>query len=423
MISSAEFAIAEVFAWEALDSRGTPTVASRVHLAGGGVGRAVVPSGASTGRFEARELRDGERRFGGSGVRMAVGNVTQILRPAVLGIDARDQRKVDDVLRGADDDPDLGTIGSNATLAVSIANALAAADGTGTPLWHRRDDAPAQLPTPMIQVVSGGAHAGRMIDIQDILAIPVDAGSFAEAIEVVDRVRRAARELGSSHGALAHLVGDEGGLALPFATNHDALRLVADAIVAAGLDGRAELAIDVAANQLATGDGRYELSLEGRILERDDWIEELASWVDEFPIASIEDPLADDDWSGWVQISQRLGAIQLVGDDLFATDQDRLRRGIQGGIANAVLVKPNQRGTLSDAEQVIETARAAGYTTILSARSGESEDFWLADLSVRWSTGQIKVGALARSERTAKWNRLLELEADPAIATTYPRRA
>ena len=412
-----EFTISDVIAWEALDSRGQPTVACRVTLRGGAVGRAIVPAGASTGRYEALELRDGDERHGGRGVRRAVDVVRTVLGPAVLGMDATDALSIDVVLRGAEPPPGVAVIGSNATLAVSVATALGAAAARHVSLWRSLDgSADPLLPMPMIQILSGGVHAGRVIDLQDILIIPTGAETFAEAIEMASRVRRAAVVLAAERGPIAHLVGDEGGLALPFPSNRAAVEFVAKAIEEAGLIDDARIAIDVAANQLQLPDRRYRLDTEDRTLDAGEWIDELAAWAAGLPIASIEDPLGDDDWEGWREASARLGRVQIVGDDLFATDPVRLGRGIRENVANAVLVKPNQRGTLSEAADVMRSALGVGYRTIVSARSGETEDTWLADLAVGWRAGQIKVGSLTRSERTAKWNRLLEIESTESRA-------
>ncbi len=418
----ADLEVREVVAWEALDSRGNPTVACRVVLAGGATGRAIVPAGASTGQFEAVELRDGGERHDGMGVRRAVRTVVTALRPRVVGLDASDTGAIDAALASASPLEGMALTGSNATLAVSVATAVAAAAATRQPLWRLvGGTARPLLPLPMIQVLSGGIHAGRVIDLQDILVIPTGAATFAEAIDLVSRVRRVAIALAADRGAVAHLVGDEGGLALPFASNRAAVEFVARAISRAGLDGRVWIAMDVAANQLRLPNGQYRLATESRTLEALEWVAELATWVRELPILSIEDPLGDDDWDVWRPASSALGTVQLVGDDLFATDATRLARGVREGIANAVLIKPNQRGTLSEAAMVLRNAQAAGYKTIASARSGETEDAWLADLAVGWQAGQIKVGSLTRSERTAKWNRLLEIEAtEPAAVLARP---
>lgn len=410
---SAKLEIANVEAWEALDSRGNPTIACRVTLAGGGIGRAIVPAGASTGRHEAREWRDGGERMAGLGVRGAVEMIETHIRPTVVGCDTSVQATVDGLLRTIAPPPDRGYLGSNTTLAVSVAAARAGADGLGIPLWSHLDrgEGTPLLPMPMIQILAGGVHAGRVIDLQDVLVIPTAAGRFAEAIEMVWRVRAAAIADANIGGHAVQLVGDEGGLAIPFRSNRAAVEFVARAIDHAGLEGDVGIAIDVAAGQLVDETGSYQLSTEGRTLNRDEWIGELGSWVTELPLISIEDPLDDDDWEGWQHACAALQVAQLVGDDLFVTDLARVERGLLERAATCVLVKPNQCGTLTEAAVVVQVAQEAGLRTVVSARSGESEDDWLADLAVGWRAGQVKVGSLTRSDRTAKWNRLLELEA------------
>jgi enolase len=415
--------IADVFAWQALDSRGTPTVAVEMTLANGARGRVVVPSGASTGRHEARELRDGGERFGGRGVTRAVANAGGALAKAVHGLDAGDQPAVDAALRAADPDPALGGVGANAVLAVSIATARAAAAAAREPLYRFVAEGGAPLlPLPMVNVLSGGAHAGRAVDVQDFLVVPVGARTFAEAITIAWHVRAgtaaAAREAG--HGVA--LVADEGGLGLTLPSNRAALELLAAGIERAGYRPGvdAAIAIDVAATQFfdpASGD--YHLAAEDRRIGAAALVAELGGWRSEFPIVSIEDVLAEDDWTGWTRAHTVLGDLQLLGDDLFCTNPDRLRRGVSENAANAVLVKPNQNGTLSGALDVVRRAQAAGWAPVVSARSGETEDDWLADLAVGWRAGQIKVGSTMRSERTAKWNRLLEIEARLGDAAEY----
>jgi enolase len=406
--------VVEVFGWEALDSRGRPTVACRARLAGGAEGHAIAPSGASTGRYEARELRDEDERFGGSGVRNAVRNVNQVLAPAVVGMDAIDRAAVDDAMASLDGTAELGRLGANSVLAVSVAVTVAGAGGLGRPLWQVLDggDEPL-LPMPMVNIMSGGAHARHALDIQDVLAVPVGAGSFAQAIEWVWRVRRATAELLDARGGSSALVADEGGLAGRLITNEEALALVTEGIARAGFEPGDEvaLAVDIAANQIFDG-AAYLLELEGRRFDSRGWLSELEAWCERYPVVSLEDVLAEDDWAGWRASGAALGrGRQLLGDDLFATRLDRVRRGIADGVANAVLVKPNQAGTVTRAEAVLRAAQSAGYATVVSARSGDTEDSWLADLAVGWRSGQIKVGSTTRSERTAKWNRLLEIEA------------
>ncbi|WP_433028367.1 phosphopyruvate hydratase [Actinomycetospora sp. CA-053990] len=417
-------AIAELHAWEALDSRGRPTVAAEVVLAGGARGRATVPSGASTGRHEARELRDGGTRYGGYGVRAAVANVTGELADAVRGLDATDQLGVDRGLREADGTDDLGRLGANAVLAVSVGSAVAVAAAQGLALHAAVAEPGARplLPLPMVNIISGGAHAGRTLDVQDFLAVPLAAGSFAEAIEWCARVRAGTAEVLADRGLPVALVADEGGLGPVLPDNRSALDVLVAGIERAGLQPGTEvgIAVDVAATQFATGEGQYTLAAEGgRVLDAAGLVDELASWCERYPIVSIEDALAEDDWVGWTRATQVLRGRQLLGDDLFVSDPARLERGIEEGVANAVLVKPNQIGTLTDARAVVRRAHEAGYTTVLSARSGETEDDWLADLAVGWRTGQIKVGSTTRSERTAKWNRLLQLESQLGEGADY----
>jgi enolase len=415
-VTGAPSPLDRVHAWEALDSRGNPTVGCSVWLAGAR-GTAIVPAGASTGGHEAREARDGGARFGGRGVRGAVAAVLGELADAVCDGTAFDQRSLDARMRAVDGTPDLSRLGANAVLGVSLAFAAASARAAGLELYEAaavEPGSPPLLPLPMINVVSGGAHADGAVDIQDILAVPVRAASFAEAIELVAAARQGTVDEARARGHDVSLVADEGGLAPRLARNREAIELVVLGIERAGLRAGADLAIaiDVAANQIAAGDG-YDLRSEGRHVDARAWADEVASWLGDYPVVSIEDPLAEDDWPGWTRLTERIGErVQLLGDDLFATSPERLRRGIDGGVANAVLVKPNQIGTLSDALDVTRTAQFAGYRTVLSARSGDSEDGWLADLAIAWRTGQIKVGSLVRSERTAKWNRLLQIESE-----------
>jgi enolase len=406
--------VAEIVAWEALDSRGRPTVACYVRLVGGGEGRAVVPSGASTGGYEAHELRDREERYDGYGTRNAVRNLNEVLAPVVVGMDAVDRAGADTIMEELDGTADLRRLGANAVLALSVALTVAAANGLGRPLWQVLDGGTEPLlPLPMVNILSGGAHARQALDIQDVLAVPVGADNFAQAIEWASRVRSATAQLLDARGGSSALVADEGGLAAALATNEAALALVTDGIGRAGLvpGDQVALAVDVAANQIFEG-GAYQLKVEGRTLGARAWVEELARWRERYPIVSLEDVLAEDDWTGWHDAGALMeGQGQLVGDDLFATQLSRLNRGITDGAANAILVKPNQAGSVTRAEGVLRAAQGAGFGTIVSARSGDTEDSWLADLAVGWRSGQIKVGSTTRSERTAKWNRLLEIEA------------
>jgi enolase len=418
--------IERVVAWEALDSRGTPTVACAIRTESGAEGEAVVPSGASTGAHEADERRDGGERYAGKGVRDAVAAFRAEIEPALVGRDALDQAGVDSALRALDGTPNLSRLGANAVLAASVACAIGAARSMGLPLWRALcPDLPPLLPLPMVNVISGGAHAGGLVDVQDFLVVPVGAATFAEAIEWASRVRAASAAVLRTRGYEVALVADEGGLAAPLPSNRAALDVLLEGIERSGLEPGTEVAIavDVAATQLLTDD-TYVLASENRRLRAGELVDEVAAWVDDYPIVSIEDAVGEDDMDGWRLATARLaGRIQLLGDDLFVTSPTRLRTGISEGIANAVLVKPNQVGTLTEARQVVVLAQEAGYATVLSARSGETEDSWLADLAVGWRTGQLKVGSTTRSERTAKWNRLLRIESEYPAATFAGRGA
>lgn len=421
---SSSTTIRNIFAWQAFDSRGTPTVAVEVTLSGGATADAIVPSGASTGSHEARELRDGGDRYAGRGVTHAVSHANNELAEAVRGLDATDQAAVDAALRQADGTAALSRLGANAVLAVSVATARAAAAGCGMPLYQFVAGAGERplLPLPMVNIISGGAHAGRSIDVQDFLVVPLGAQSFAAAIEMAWRVRAGTADVLSEAGHPVALVADEGGLGPVLPSNRCALEMVTAGIERAGLvpGVDAAIAIDVAATQLFDpADGNYDLVTEDRRASATEWVAEVTSWCAQFPIVSIEDVLAENDWQHWQLAAQSLTPMQLVGDDLFCTDVERVNRGIRDRVANAVLVKPNQVGTLSDARRVVDLARHADMATVLSARSGETEDTWLADLAVGWRTGQIKVGSTMRSERTAKWNRLLGIEARLGTQADY----
>jgi enolase len=414
-----ERCIESVLAFEALDSRGTPTVACVIALEGGAQACATVPAGASTGRHEARERRDGGERYGGRGVRKAVAAVNGEIAASLRGRDAADQAVIDAALRDLDGDPALARLGANAILAASVACALAAAEAARTPLWRLlAPDSPPLLPRPMVNVLSGGAHAGRAVDIQDVLVIPLAARTFGEAIEHAALVRAGAAAELRERGHETALVADEGGLAASLASNEEALEIASRGIERAGI--AAALALDVAATQLVDGDG-YRLAREDRRLDGAGMAHEIAGWARRYPLVSIEDPLGEDDWAAWRLVTDLLGTdVQLLGDDLFATSPERLAHGIEAGVANALLVKPNQAGTLSDARAALELAQREGYATVVSARSGDSEDAWLADVAVGWRSGQIKVGSTQRSERTAKWNRLLRIEAERPDAELAP---
>lgn len=405
--------ITRVAAWESLDSRGTPTVSAKIWLADGSRGQAMVPSGASTGAAEKVELRDGGERYGGKGVQRAVAAVNTELAAAVSGRDALDQVGLDDMLRAVDGTESLGRLGANAVLAVSLATARAAAASRGLELWQHLAGDEVQLPLPMVNIISGGAHALRSIDVQDLLAVPLTPQSFTEAIEMIWRVRRGTAAVIAEQGFNATLVADEGGLAVDGAGNREALELLLRGIERAELEPGTDIgiAIDVAASELYDPQtGRYHLQKEQRHLDAGELIDEIAAWCRDFPVISIEDLLDQEDWSNWARARTALPGVQLIGDDLFATNAARLNRGIEEHAANAILIKLNQIGTLTAAREAFDIAQANNFATVVSARSGETEDVWLSDVAVGWNAGQIKVGSTMRSERTAKWNRLLELE-------------
>ena len=419
-------AIADVRAREILDSRGNPTVEADVTLAGGARGRAAVPSGASTGAHEAAELRDGDAaRYGGRGVRRAAAHAAGELREAVAGLDAAAQPEVDRALIEADGSPGKARLGANAVLAVSLAAAHAAAAASGLPLyrWLGGEDA-RLLPTPLCNVLNGGAHAADSTDFQEFMIAPVGAPSFADGLRWASEVYHALRALLAERG-LAAGVGDEGGFAPSLAANRDAVELLVEAIARAGLRPGDDVAIalDPAVTELYAG-GRYELAREGRALGADGLAALWEQWTREYPIVSIEDGMAEDDWEGWRALTARLGdRVQLVGDDVFVTNADRLRRGIGERAANAILIKPNQIGTLTETLEAIRLARSAGFAAVISHRSGETEDTTIAHLAVATGAGQIKAGAPARSERTAKYNELLRIEEALGPAARYAGRS
>jgi len=402
--------IGEIDALEILDSRGNPTVMVQVELSDATISSAKVPSGASTGSHEAIELRDGDRaRYDGKGVRHAVENVRRVLGPALRGAGAEDQRALDHRMIELDGTPDKSQLGANAILGVSCAVARAVARSRKVPLWrYLAGDRRAVLPVPMVNILSGGLHAGQNFEFQDFLAIPLGFATFAEALEAISAVHRAARVVLETRGYLLTGVADEGGWGPRLPTNETGLDVMVEAIDRAG--HQMAIGVDVAASHFFD-DAKYELRTEGRTLTPDEMIDLLTGWAARYPIVSIEDGLAEDDWPGWQRLTAALGArVQLIGDDLFATNPARLDRGIRERAANAVLVKMNQIGTLTETFEVIDRARAAGFRAVISARSGETEDDFLADLAVASGAGQIKVGSITRSERLAKYNRLLEIE-------------
>ncbi len=419
-------AIAHVRARQILDSRGNPTVEADVTLADGSFGRAAVPSGASTGAHEAVELRDGnERRWGGKGVEQAVANVNGEIARAVIGRDAADQQGLDAALIALDGTANKGRLGANAILGVSLATAKAAAASEGVPLYRYVGGAEANLlPVPMMNILNGGVHADNAIDFQEFMVMPVGAPSFAEALRCGAEIFHALK--GGLHAAgLSTAVGDEGGFAPAIASAREALDFILKSVEAAGYRPGEDvlLALDCAASEYFK-DGAYRMAGEGKILSSAENVEFLAGLAADYPIASIEDGMAEDDWAGWKLLTERLGGrVQLVGDDLFVTNVERLQNGIADGIANSILVKVNQIGTLTETIDAVRLAQTSGYTAVMSHRSGETEDATIADLAVALSCGQIKTGSLARSDRTAKYNQLLRIEEELGAAARYPGRA
>jgi len=407
---SVNTAITGLVAREILDSRGNPTIEAEVFLAGGGFGRAAVPSGASTGAAEALELRDGGDRYLGKGVRQAVSNVGDVIAPALLGLDATQQERIDQLMLDLDGTADKHVLGANAILAVSLAVARAAASGVGLPLYRYLGGPGARvLPVPCLNVLNGGAHAANSVDIQEFMLVPAGLPSFAEALRAGVEVYHSLKKVLGGRG-LGTNIGDEGGFAPNLPTNRSALELLAEAVEAAGyaLGADIALALDVAATELYR-EGRYHL--EGGLMTSEEMVEYLVGLVDEFPLASIEDGMSEGDWEGWQLLTARLGErVQLVGDDVFVTNQDLLLKGIRVGAANAILIKVNQIGSLSETLHTMEIARSARFSTMVSHRSGETEDAFIAHLAVATNAGQIKSGAPARSERTAKYNQLLRIE-------------
>jgi enolase len=394
------------------DSRGRPTVEAEVTLADGSTGSAIAPAGASRGSREAIDLRDGGERFGGMDVTQAIANVDGPIARALAGRDGLDQAGVDAALIALDGTPNMARLGGNATVAVSLAAAKAAAAARGLPLWrHLAGDAPVSLPLPEIQIFGGGAHAGRRIDVQDLMVIATGAASFDQALAMTAEVYRAAGALMADAGKLAG-VADEGGWWPAFDSNEEALTVLVRAIERAGYAPGAEVAIslDIAASEFGR-DGRYRLGLEGRELDRDGLAEMLLGWLDRYPIVSIEDPFGEDDPAGWIAFTRAAGArVQIIGDDYLTTSAARVERAAAERGCNAVLIKPNQAGTVTQAHAALKAGRAAGFGTIVSARSGETEDVAIVHLAVGWDAGQLKVGSFARSERMAKWNEGLRIE-------------
>jgi enolase len=416
--------IADIQAREILDSRGNPTVEADVILMSGVMGRAAVPSGASTGEHEAIELRDGDdARYGGKGVLRAVQNIEETIAPALAGADAMDQMGIDAALIDMDGTPNKANLGANAILAVSMATARAAAQEVGMPLWRYLGGPLARvMPVPMMNILNGGAHATNTVDFQEYMIIPVGAESFSDGLRMGTEVFHALKKVLVKR-KLSTGVGDEGGFAPDLKSDEEAIRLVLEAIEAAGYTPGQDvaLALDCAASELHKG-GKYTFKKSsGKTFDAAQMVELYAKWIEEYPIVSIEDGLSEDDWAGWKLLTESIGdRCQLVGDDLFVTNTERLARGIEEGIANSILIKVNQIGTLTETLESIEMARAAGYLSVISHRSGETEDTFIADLAVGTGAGQIKTGSASRTDRIAKYNQLLRIEQQLGGAAEYP---
>ena len=407
--------IEAVYAREVLDSRGNPTVEVEVALESGAVGRAIVPSGASTGAFEAVELRDGDKgRYIGKGVEKAVANVNEVIAPELEGMDAFDQPAIDALMIELDGTHNKGKLGANAILGVSMAVARAAAEELGLPLFQYIGGVNAkQLPVPMMNILNGGEHADNSVDVQEFMILPVGAKSFKEGLRMGAEVFHSLKKVLSERG-LACGVGDEGGFAPNLGSNREALELIVEAIEKAGYKpgDDVKLGLDVAATEMYDKETKlYDLKHEGKKLTAEQMVDLYEEWVNNFPIVTIEDGLDEEDWDGWKILTDRLGnKVQLVGDDLFVTNTERLERGIEAGVANSILIKVNQIGTITETLDAIEMAKRAGYTAVISHRSGETEDTTIADLAVAVNAGQIKTGAPSRTDRVAKYNQLLRIE-------------
>jgi len=417
--------IETVHARQILDSRGNPTVEVELRLRSGAAGRAAVPSGASTGEFEATELRDGGEAYGGKGVSQAVENVNGEIAEAIKGRDATDQAGLDRALIDLDGTPNKARLGANAILGVSLAAAHAAAAEEGLPLWrYLGGDAAHVLPVPMMNVLNGGAHADNKVDFQEFMVVPLGAPSFREGLRIGAEVFHALKKTLAGRG-LGTAVGDEGGFAPDLGSNEEALQMLIAGIEAAGYAPGDDVAIalDPATSEVFDG-GAYVLEHEGRSLSSDEMAAYWADLAGRYPIVSLEDGMDEEDWDGWRTLTERIGEhVQLVGDDLFVTNTERLRRGIESGVANSILVKVNQIGTLTETLDAIRTAREAGYSAVMSHRSGETEDVTIADLAVATGCGQIKTGAPSRSDRVAKYNQLLRIEEALGADAEYPGRA
>ena len=418
--------ITEVYAREILDSRGNPTIEVEVCLEDGSVGRAAVPSGASTGAHEAVELRDGDKnRYLGKGVTKAVDNVNDVIAEALIGLEATRQVEIDGMLIRLDGTPNKGKLGANAILGVSMAVAKAAAASVGLPLYLYLGGVYAQeLPVPMMNILNGGQHADNNVDIQEFMIMPVGAASFSEALRMNAEIYHGLKALLNAKG-LGTGLGDEGGFAPNLKSNEEAIEVILEAVKKAGYKPGEDImiALDVAASEFYK-DGKYQMEGEGLVKTSNQMVDYLAALCEKYPIVSIEDGLAEDDWKGWKALTKKLGTkVQLVGDDLFVTNEERLLEGIKNDTANAILIKVNQIGTLTETFNAIETAKRAGYTCIISHRSGETEDTTLADIAVAVNAGQIKTGAPARTDRVAKYNQLLRIEEDLGGAAKYKGKA
>ncbi|MEQ6341913.1 MAG: phosphopyruvate hydratase [Gammaproteobacteria bacterium] len=418
--------IVDIRGREIIDSRGNPTIEADVILSCGAVGRAAVPSGASTGSREAIELRDDDAsRFGGKGVRKAVANVNGEIRTLLLGRDASNQVTIDRLMIELDGTPTKARLGANALLAVSLACARAAAQNAKLPLYrYLGGDGPLQMPVPMMNVINGGAHADNSVDMQEFMIMPVGASSLAEAVRMGAEVFHTLKKVLHAKG-MNTAVGDEGGFAPDLPSNEAALEVIMEAIAKAGYIAGKDIfiALDPASSEFYK-DGKYHLASEDKHLTSEQFVDYLAAWADKYPIISIEDGMAEDDWAGWKLLTERLGKrVQLVGDDLFVTNTAILSQGIDQGIANSILIKVNQIGTLTESLAAIEMAKNAGYTAVVSHRSGETEDSFIADLAVGTNAGQIKTGSMSRSDRVAKYNQLLRIEEQLAGQASYPGRS
>jgi enolase len=418
--------IIDVKAREIIDSRGNPTVEADVFLDSGVMGRAAVPSGASTGEREAVELRDGDKaRYLGKGVTQAVAAVNGELREAVLGLDPSEQKLIDDKIIALDGTPNKSRLGANALLAVSMATAHAAANDAGQPLYKfLGGEAAVTMPVPMMNIINGGSHADNSVDFQEFMILPVGASSTTEAVRYGAEVFHALKKVLNGRG-LNTAVGDEGGFAPDLPSNEAAVEVIMEAIELAGYKAGEDimLGLDVASSEFYE-DGKYVLASENRSLNSDEFAELLESWVNKYPIVSIEDGMDENDWAGWKVLTDKIGdRVQLVGDDLFVTNSAILKEGIEKGVANSILIKVNQIGTLSETLTAIEMAKEAGYTAVVSHRSGETEDTTIADLAVATNAGQIKTGSLSRSDRIAKYNQLIRIEAELAEKATYPGKS